>query len=154
MKKPFTKEEIKKAVMSLKNGKSPRIDQVYGEMLKYGPEIIFVEIAEIFNLISESGVYPTEIKEGILIPIQKPVKKAGPSGNLRPIILLSTLRKILAICMLRRCLEKLLSIVPETQAAYQQGRSTTEQVFSFKIQAEKAITSEDYRIILSESNSF
>ena len=134
--------------MSLKNGKSPGIDQVYGEMLKYGPEIIFTEIAEIFNLISETGIYPTEIKEGILIPLQKPGKKAGPSGNLRPIILLSTLRKILAICMLRRCLEKLLNKVPETQAAYQQGRSTTEQVFSFKILAEKAITSEDYRIIL------
>ena len=77
MKKTFTKEEIKKAVMSLKNGKSPGIDQVYGEMLKYGPEIMFVEIAETFNLISESGVYPTEIKEGILIPLQKPGKKQG-----------------------------------------------------------------------------
>ena len=58
-------------------GKSPGIDQVYGELLKYGPEIMFVEIAETFNLISESGVYPTEIKEGILIPLQNQVKKQG-----------------------------------------------------------------------------
>ena len=61
--------------MSLKNGKSPGIDQVYEEMLKYGPEMIFVEIVEIFNLISETGYYPTAIKEGILIPLQKPGKK-------------------------------------------------------------------------------
>eukprot|EP00794_Sanderia_malayensis_P004055 gene4055-4606_t len=77
MKQLFAKEEIKNAVMSLRNGKSPGIDQVYGEMLKYGPEIIFVEIAEIFNLISESGLYPAEIKEGVLIPIQKPEGKIG-----------------------------------------------------------------------------
>ncbi len=50
--------------------------------------------------------------------------------------------------MLRRCLEKLLNKVPETQAAYQQGRTTTEQLSNFKILAEKAITSEDYKIIL------
>ncbi len=109
---------------------------------------MFVEIAEIFNLISESGEYPAEIKEGVLIPLQKSGKKAGPCGNLRPINQLSTLRKILAICMLRRCPEKLLNKMPETQAAYQQGRSTTEQLSNFKILAEKAITSEDYKIIL------
>ena len=50
--------------------------------------------------------------------------------------------------MLRRCLDKLLERIPKTQAAYQQGRSTTELVFSFKVLAEKAITSENYKIFL------
>ena len=50
--------------------------------------------------------------------------------------------------MIRRYLERLLNNLPKTQAAYQQGRRTTEQVFCFKILAEEAITSEDYRIIL------
>ena len=121
---------------------------MYGELLKYGPDAISSEIAEIFNEISESGQYPSEIKEGILIPLQKPGKKAGPPQNLRPIILLSMLRKVMAICMLRRCLDKILVRIPNTQAAYQQGRSTTELVFSMKILAEKAIISENYEIIL------
>jgi len=34
------------------------------------------------------------------------------------------------------------------QAAYYQGRSTTELVFTFKVLAEKAITSKNYKIIL------
>ena len=38
--------------------------------------------------------------------------------------------------------------IPITQAAYQSGRSTTEQVFAVKILAEKAITSENYNIFL------
>ena len=84
----------------------------------------------------------------ILVPLTKPGKKTGPVENLRPIILLSVLRKILAICMLRRCLDKLSERIPKTQAAYQQGRSTTELVFSFKVLAEKAITSENYKIFL------
>ena len=121
---------------------------MYGELLKHGPDAISSEIAEIFNEISESGQYPSEIKEGILIPLQKPGKKAGPPQNLRPTILLSMLRKVMAICMLRRCLDKIIVRIPNTQAAYQQGRSTTELVFSMKILAEKAIISENYEIML------
>ena len=50
--------------------------------------------------------------------------------------------------MLRRTLKKLLQKVTPSQAAYQQGRNTTEMVFTFKILAEKALTSQDYKLIL------
>ena len=39
---------------------------------------------------------------GILTPLQKPGKAEGPPENLRPIILLSILKKILTICLLKR----------------------------------------------------
>ena len=146
MKRPFTTEEIRIAVKSLKNGKSAGIDNLNSELIKYGPDIICEQIAEIFNETAETGEYPSEIKEGILIPLPKPGKKPGPPGHLRPIILLSVIRKILVICMIKRSNDKLLTKIPNTQAAFQQGRRTTEQVFSFKILAEKAISSEDYTI--------
>ena len=38
--------------------------------------------------------------------------------------------------------------IPPSQAAYQSGHSTTEQVFTLKILAEKAITSENYDIFI------
>ena len=38
--------------------------------------------------------------------------------------------------------------IPISQAAYQSGQSTTEQVFAVKLLAEKAITSENYNIFL------
>ena len=38
--------------------------------------------------------------------------------------------------------------IPLSQAAYQKGRSTTEQVFTIKILAEKAIASESFDIFL------
>ena len=88
MKTPFTKEEISKAVKSLKNGKSAGIDEFKAEMIKNGPMELCQGIAEIFNETAETGIYSSKVKEGVLILLQKPGKKAGPPGNLRPIMLL------------------------------------------------------------------
>ena len=48
--------------------------------------------------------------------------------------------------MIRRVGERVLQKIPKTQAAYQGGRSTTEQVFVFRSLAEKAISSKDYTV--------
>ena len=58
------------------------------------------------------------------------------------------LRKITAITLIDRCWDRLKVKIPAEQAAYQNGRSTTEIVFSLKIMAEKAITSENYTIFV------
>ena len=57
---------------------------------------MYEEIADIFNIMAETGEYPREIKTGVLVPLQKPGKPKGPVENLRPIILLSVLRKDLS----------------------------------------------------------
>ena len=117
------------------------------ELLEYGPDIIAEEISIIFNEIAKTGEYPKELVQGILNPIQKPVKTKGPVGNLR-LILLSMIIKILAICLDKRLIERFDKEIPPSQAAYRQGRSTTEHVFATKILAEKAITSQNYTIYL------
>ena len=106
MKNLFTKEEVAKAIRSLKNNKSPGIDDIKVELIKYSPGIIHEKISEIFNEIAKTGEAPEEMIEGILVPLPKPGKKLGPPANLRLVILLSTLRKLLAICMIRRLEEK------------------------------------------------
>ena len=144
MTRPFTTEEITKAVKKMKNGKSAGVDNLNSEYIKYAPEIIHSEIASIFNEMAQTGNYPDEINLGVLTPLQKPGKKRGPCENLRPIILLSTLRKILTICMIDRLWEKISKNITKDQAAYQPGRSTTEQVFALKMMCEKVITSNNY----------
>ena len=146
MKVPFTETEVRKAINSLKNNKSAGIDNIKAEQLKYGTSIINKGIAKILNDTAKTGKYPKEIKERILIPLPKPGKPKGPVGNLRSIILLSILRKILAICMIRRTVYQFNELIPITQAAYREGRSTTEMVYTVKTLAEKAITSKDYEI--------
>ena len=57
-------------------------------------------------------------------------------------------RKILAICLIERTWIKLKDEIPKDQAAYKRGRSTTEQAFCLKILIEKAITSQNYNLII------
>ena len=111
----------------MKNNKSASIDNIKAEMIKYSHKIIHQNIAEIYNEMAKTGEFPEEIIQGILVPLPKPGIPQGPPGNLRPIILLSIIRKILAICMIERINEKIKSRIPITQAAYQEGRSTTEE---------------------------
>ena len=148
MEKPFTHTEIEKAAKSMKNGKSVGEDKLNAEYVKYGPTAILQGIANILNNIAETWKHPKENKSGILTPLPKPGKKQGPPSNLRPIILLSTLRKILAICMIKRCWNRFKTKIPLEQAAYQEGRSTTEHVLAVKLLCEKAITSCDYNLYM------
>eukprot|EP00794_Sanderia_malayensis_P018438 gene18438-20287_t len=54
------------------------VDNLNTELIKYGPNILCEGIAKIVNIIAETGEYPEDIKEGILIPLSKPGKKPGP----------------------------------------------------------------------------
>jgi hypothetical protein len=148
MKIPFTKTEVGKAIKSLKNNRSAGADGVKAELLKYGPESYSEEIAIILNEIAKTGDHPKEIIQGILNALQKPGKARGPTSNLRPIILLSMLCKILATCIAKRAGPTIDQQIPLSQAAYREGRSTTEHAFATKILAEKAVTSQNYEIYI------
>ena len=153
----FTSSEIRKAVWTLKNNKSPGMDQIIVDLIKYSPEAVYKKIAAIYNNIAATGKHPNEITHGILRALQKPGKPKGPTSNLRPIILLSVLRKILAVCIMNRINSRLDSAIPMSQAAYRKNRSTTEHVFATKLIIERTISSMDesvYLLLLDMSKAF
>ena len=76
IKKPFTEEEISMTSKKLRNGKSPAIDSMYAEYIKYSPETTHQIIADIFRKRVETDDYLEILKEGILTPLQKPPKKS------------------------------------------------------------------------------
>ena len=157
MREPFTTEEISKAMKILKNNKSSGIDDICAEMIKHSLEVVHNRIAQIFNDMAATREVPEEVIMGILVPLPKPGKPRGPPGNLRPVVLLTILRKILAICIIGRASEKIQKKIPITQAAYQGGRNTTEHIFACKLLAEKAVTSVDYEttiLLLDMSKAF
>ena len=61
MNQPFTAEEIKSAIRSLRNNRSAGDDQVKAEMLKSAPDILHELLADIYNNISETGEHPPSI---------------------------------------------------------------------------------------------
>ena len=99
-----------------------------------------------FNEIARTGKGIEEMQKGILTPLAKPGKKKGPPQNFRPVILLCTIRKIIALIMVDRIGQRIYDNIPITQAAYMQGRSTTEHIFTIKLLTEKAIITNNYEI--------
>ena len=83
------------------------------------------QIGKIYNSMAETGNIQKEVTYGILKPPQKPNKAKGPPSNLRPIILLSSLRKLLAASIPNRIKDRLKVEIPPSQAAYRPNRSTT-----------------------------
>ena len=132
----------------MKNNKSPGCDNVQAELIKYGPDILYHHIASILNHAAKTGEKPLEVSLGQLLPLPKPNKPKGPPQNLRPIILLSVIRKLLAIIVVSRTFDRIREHISVSQAAYSPGRSTTELVFAFKILTEKAICAENYPVYL------
>ena len=89
---------------------------------------------------AETGDTPKKVMYGILKPLQKPNKAKAPPSNLRPIILLFSLRKILAACITNRIKDRLEVEIPPSQAAYRPNRSTTEHLCTSKLIIERTIT--------------
>lgn len=83
-----------------------------------------------FNEIASIENYPRERVEGMITAIQKPAKPKEPVEYLRPITLLSTLWKILALCFNKLIIPKLNIEIPHSQATHRKGWSTTENVFA------------------------
>ena len=148
MTEPFTEKEILKAIKSLKNNKAAGIDDLQPELFKNSPVKLAEHIANLLNNIASTGTFPEDIQDAILTPLQKPGKKRGPIKHLRPLMLTTCLRKIMAICLIDRTYDSLTKYIPKSQAAYQSGRSTTEQVFAVKLLTEKAISRMDSEIHL------
>ena len=88
MSEPFTWKEIYEASLKLSNNKSPDNNGLQAEHIKYAPKCVHQDIANLLSEVAESGTYPIELRDGLIIPIQKPGKQKWKAENIRPVILL------------------------------------------------------------------
>ena len=68
----------------------------------------------------------------MLILVQKPGKPIGPLTSLRPIVLLSVLRKTLSLIVLSRIALKVDDNLSSSQSGFRRGRSTADVVFDYR----------------------
>ena len=106
MEPEYNAEEIDTAAKKLKNNKAADRDEVKAELIKYGCRELYKQIASLLIVTSETADYPEEVRRGILTPLAKPPKK-DERVDVRPIILLSVLRKILTITLIDQCWERI-----------------------------------------------
>ena len=87
-------------------------------------------IANLLNVAVDGKIHLNDIGAGTLIPFQKPGKPQGPLSNLRSVVLLNGIRKLLSLILLKRFSPYTNSYIPATQAGFRKGRSCTDIIFA------------------------
>lgn len=90
---PVTKEEILELILSLKAGKAPGPDGIANDLLINNANWWAAPLANLFTLVDQFGVIPSDWLTSILVPL---FKKGDPSvpNNYCPISLLSSIGKL------------------------------------------------------------
>ena len=119
------------AIGKLNTGRASGRDDIPAEFLKCSAELLSHTIANIFNDALQHHEL-LDIGKGVLILVQKPGKPTGPLTSLRPIVLLSVLRKTLSLIVLSRIAPKVDEYLSSSQSGFRRGRSTADVVFGYR----------------------
>ena len=92
--KAFSAAEIKKHITSHKNNKSPGVDNILNEFIKYGPEELIPVLEKLFNIVLDTGIIPTNWTIGVIKPLYKNKGDINDVNNYRGITLLSCIGKL------------------------------------------------------------
>ena len=132
---PITQMEVQEAASKLKNNRACGPDFVPNELLKYAcaHNETAQWIAQLLNAAVEGKIHLNEIGDGILIPLQKPGKPRGPLSNLRPVVLLNGIRKLLSLILLKRFSPYANLYIPASQAGFRKGRSCADIIFAKRL---------------------
>ena len=128
--KPITFEEIKEVISSLKRNKSFAGDKLLNEYFIESLDILSSHLVDIFNAILNSGYFPNQWSEGIIVPL---FKKNDPCdvNNYRGITLVSCFSKLFTGILNNRVTKwaENNNILSDSQFGFRKGRSTTDAIF-------------------------
>ena len=124
-------EEIRAAIKQLNSGKSSGMDEMLAEFFKYGGEELIKMLKHLFNRILQTNEVPENFKKALIVVLYKKDDRAE-CKNYRPISLLSHTYKLFMTIIGKRISKDLYSSFSTSQAAYQPGRNTLEQIFAIE----------------------
>ena len=132
--RPFSNDEILKAIQSLKNGKACGDDRVINEFIKCTASDMSEVYVRLFNLLLESGLVPEAWTTGTIKTLYKGKGERHNLDNYRGITILSCLGKLYTLVLSNRIGNFIESnnMLKENQVAYRKGYCTLDHVFSLK----------------------
>ena len=130
-------DEVRQVLKVLKKRKAAGPDGICPELLKFGGPYLEKLLLNLFNRMIITGIFPDDFKKSEIITIFKK-GDALKCGNYRPINLLNQVYKILMQIIYKRISTTLIESLPTTQAAYQPGRNTVEQIQALQQIIEKS----------------
>ena len=128
----FTFEEIQASISKLKNNKTPGLDLLRNEFLKYASDDLKHFFCKFFNFILNSGVVPDMWCKGLIMPLYKNKGDKKDPDNYRGITLLSCLGKLFTACIsdrISKFMDFQYKLGPE-QAGFREDFSTTDHIFT------------------------
>jgi hypothetical protein len=131
------KDEIRFALQTMKENKSPGDDQIVVEMITGGGVKVIEAVQILLNKCIHEGRIPKVWNNAETIILFKKGNKQDLE-NYRPISLLSQLYKLLTKIVTNRLTSKMDFYQPKEQAGFRKGFSTTDHLFTMKILIEKA----------------
>ncbi|EYC11015.1 hypothetical protein Y032_0053g2428 [Ancylostoma ceylanicum] len=141
---PFLEDEVNAALKTMKVGRTPGLDGVTAEMLKWGNTSLVPLITELFNQCLISGAVPEKMADSITILLHKKGDSAELK-NYRPISLLSVFYKLLTKVITQRVENILDAEQPREQAGFRRGYSAVDHIHAMNELIER---SNEYRIPL------
>ena len=135
---PPTREEIKKATMQLKVGKSPGIDGIPEEVYQHGGEVVLDKLQGLFTNSWKKGTLPQDLRDAVIVSLYKNKGEKSDCSNYRSITLLSIAGKILARVLMNRLIPTIAQEnTPETQCGLRPNRGTVDMIFVLRQTQEK-----------------
>ena len=133
---PILLSKLTDAIKSLKPSNAPGPDDLVAEMFKHGGETLHQRLLNLLNTIIDKREKPKQLSIAEIITLFKSGDMLD-CANFRPITLLSHVYKLLMQIIYNRIAPTLSAALPKSQAAYQAGRSTIEQIQSLQQIIEK-----------------
>ena len=130
------KEEIQKALKSMKDGKATGPDELPAEALKALDEHNIEIITSLCNIVYNSGMIPTEMKHSVFITLSKK-SKAMICTEFRTISLMSHVTKLLLKIIQQRMANKIDKEVSRLQSSFRPGTGTREGIFNLRTICER-----------------
>ena len=143
---PTTSNEVVKIISSFDN-KSTSLDDLPFKILKLVAAHIAPILARIYNIMIESGVYPSSLKSARVTPVFKKGDRLNPT-NYRPISVLKSINKIFERLLLSR-LESFFethNIITAHQYGFRKNRGTDDAIMDILGSIRNSMLSKRYCI--------
>ena len=154
---PISVKEINEALNS-KADTAPGDDKVTYKLLKNLPENMLSIIATLMNQIFNTGQFPTEWRNAVVIPLPKPGKDRNDPQSYRPISLTSHLCKTMETILNNRLKWYLdrKGIIDPAQSGFRSNRSTLDHLVTLETEIKCGIASKQYTgaVFLDISKAF
>ena len=123
-------EEIKRCIKQLSRNKSPVKDNLLNKYFMESIDLLIEPLGILFNDILDSGYFPSQWTEGIIIPLHKKGSHDDPK-NYRGITLISCLGKLFTSIINQRLINWSTAneISTDAQFGFKSGHSTKDAIF-------------------------